>query len=218
MTKKEKAKPGFQAEPTELRSVILDRGHIEPWELLRICAWKSAKGLAWLTLNTEEEIRNYTRETIAVLKASGGATDVLNGNLNEADWAVWEAKAGELVGADAKHGGPSGLHRLHGVGYPVATAILGFLAPATFPVMDKWAVETIFGSGASKKRWQRKAAYRAYAERLVNPKCAALEAISSLRDRDKAAMEAAMAGKKIKGLKEISLPKSLKPAVVIELP
>ena len=207
MTKKEKAKPGFQAEPTELRSVILDRGHIEPWELLRICAWKSAKGLAWLTLNTEDEIRNYTREAITALKASGGPTDVLNGNLNEADWDAWETKAGELVGADTKHGGPSGLLRLHGVGYPVATAILGFLAPTTFPVMDKWAVETIFGSGASKKRWQRKAAYRAYAERLVNPKCAALEAISSLRDRDKAAMESGMSKKGLKGYKAISLPK-----------
>ena len=207
MTKKEKVKPGFQTEPAELRTVILDRGHIEPWELLRICAWKSAKGLAWLTLNTEDEIRNYTREAITALKASGGPTDVLNGNLNEADWDAWETKAGELVGADTKHGGPSGLLRLHGVGYPVATAILGFLAPTTFPVMDKWAVETIFGSGASKKRWQRKAVYRAFAQRLVNPNCAALEAISSLRDRDKAAMEAAMAGKKIKGYKAISLSK-----------
>ncbi|MEI8323049.1 MAG: hypothetical protein WCG49_08055, partial [Actinomycetes bacterium] len=83
MTKKEKAKPAFQTEPAELRSVILDRGHIEPWELLRICAWKSAKGLAWLTLNTEDEIRNYTREAITALKASGGTADVLNGSLSE---------------------------------------------------------------------------------------------------------------------------------------
>lgn len=207
MTKKEIDKPGFQTEPVELRNAILVRGHIEPWELLRICAWKSAKGLAWLTLNTEDEIRNYTREAIAALKATGGATDVLNGNLGEDDWNAWETKAGELIGADAKHGGPSGLLRLHGVGYPVATAILGFLAPTTFPVMDKWAVETIFGPGASKKRWQRKAAYRAYTERLVNPKCTALEAISSLRDRDQAAMAAGLSEKRLKGYKAIALPK-----------
>jgi len=123
MTKKEKAKPGFQTEPIELRNAILARGHIEPWELLRICAWKSAKGLAWLTLNTEDEIRNYTREAITALNASGGTTDVLNGSLSEDDWNAWETKAGELIGAEAKHGGPSGLLRLHGVGYPVATAI-----------------------------------------------------------------------------------------------
>jgi hypothetical protein len=207
MSKKEKAKPGFQTEPVELQNAILARGHIEPWELLRICAWKSAKGLAWLTLNTEDEIRNYTREAITALNASGGTTDVLNGSLSEDDWNAWETKAGELIGADAKHGGPSGLLRLHGVGYPVATAILGFLAPTTFPVMDKWAVETIFGPGASKKRWQRKAAYRAYAERLVNPKCTALEATSSLRDRDKAAMAAGLSGKILKGYKAINLPK-----------
>ena len=207
MTKKEKAKPCFQTEPVELRNAILARGHIEPWELLRICAWKSAKGLAWLTLNTEDEIRNYTREAITALKASGGTADVLNGSLSEDDWNAWETKAGELIGADAKHGGPSGLLRLHGVAYPVATAILGFLAPTTFPVMDKWAVETIFGLGASKKRWERKVAYRAYAERLVNPKCAALEAIPSLRARDQSAMAAGMSEKKLKGYKAIVLPK-----------
>jgi len=207
MSKKEKAKPGFQTEPIELRYAILARGHIEPWEMLRICAWKSAKGLAWLTLNTEDEIRSYTREAITVLKATGSTTDVLNGNLSEDDWNSWETKAGDLIGADAKHGGPSGLLHLHGVGYPVATAILGFLAPTTFPVMDKWAVETIFGSGASKKRWQHKAVYRAYAERLVNPKCTALEAISSLRDRDQAAMAAGLSGKIWKGYKSIALPK-----------
>ena len=207
MSKKEKAKPGFQTEPVELRSAILTRGHIEPWELLRICAWKSAKGLAWLKLNTEEDIRNYTRETIAVLKASGDTSDVLNGNLSEADWAAWETKAGELVGANARHGGPSGLLRLHGVGYPVATAILGFLAPTIFPVMDKWAVETIFGQGASKKRWQRKAAYRAYTECLVNPKCAALEAIPTLRKRDIEAMTAGKNKKGLNGYKAIVLPK-----------
>ena len=114
MSKKEKAKPGFQTEPIELRNAILARGHIEPWEMLRICAWKSAKGLAWLTLNTEDEIRSYTREAITVLKATGSTTDVLNGNLSEDDWNSWETKAGDLIGADAKHGGPSGLLRLHG--------------------------------------------------------------------------------------------------------
>jgi len=207
MTKKEKAKPGFQTEPIELRNAILARGHIEPWELLRICAWKSAKGLAWLTLNTEDEIRNYTREAITALKASGGTTDVLNGSLSEDDWNVWETKAGELVGANARHGGPSGLLRLHGVGYPVATAILGFLAPTTFPVMDKWAVETIFGQGASKKHWQRKAAYRAYTECLVNLKCAALEAIPTLRGRDIEAMTSGKSKKGLKGYKAITLPK-----------
>jgi hypothetical protein len=37
--------PKYQDEPTYLRDPIWERGQIEPWELLRICAWKSAKNL-----------------------------------------------------------------------------------------------------------------------------------------------------------------------------
>jgi hypothetical protein len=37
--------PKYQDEPTYLRDPIWERGQIEPWELLRICAWKSAKKL-----------------------------------------------------------------------------------------------------------------------------------------------------------------------------
>jgi len=58
--------------------------------------------------------------------------------------------------------------------------------------MDKWAVETVFGSGESKRRWQTKAKYRAYAQSLVNTKIPELTNLHTLRERDKVAMKLAM--------------------------
>ena len=59
----------YQAEPKGLVEGFMGRGHITPWELLKIVSWKSAKGVAWLSLSTEEEIISYTGETVAGLKS-----------------------------------------------------------------------------------------------------------------------------------------------------
>ena len=139
MTKKDKRSIEFQREPTELVPEILKRGYITPWELFKIVTWKSAKGVAWLSLNTEDEIITYTKEVVAGLKSWSGPSDILEVEMSDELWSAWEAKAGELIGADKDHaeaGISSGLLRLHGVGYPVATAILGLLKPKVFPVMD----------------------------------------------------------------------------------
>ena len=195
MVAKKKKTIKYQAEPKELVEEIMRRGHITPWELLKIVSWKSAKGVAWLSLNTEEEIISYTGETVAGLKSGLGLSDVLATEMNDELWKLWEAKAGELIGADKKHaadGVPTGLLRLHGVGYPVATALLGLLKPEVFPIMDRWAVETIFGKGAVKERWQTKAKYREYTQLLVTPKFAVLQKIATLRGRDTAAMNISM--------------------------
>jgi hypothetical protein len=202
MTENEKRKVIYQAEPTFLRDGIMDRGHISPWELFKIVSWKSAKGVAWLSLNSENEIEDCTRETVEALGAwSWPYGNLIDGNMDEEAWMLWEEKAGELIGADekrSKNGIATGLLRLHGVGYPVATAILAFLKPDVFPVMDKWAVETIFGIGESRKRWQHKAKYREYAQQLVKPEIEELLRIATLRGRDTAAMRLAMDKSKIK--------------------
>lgn len=65
MAEDEKRLIKFQREPTDLVPEILERGFITPWELFKIVTWKSAKGVAWLSLNTEEEIISYTGETVA---------------------------------------------------------------------------------------------------------------------------------------------------------
>ena len=59
-------------------------------------------------------------------------------------------------------------------------------------MMDKWAVQTIFGAGESMKRWQTKAKYRAYTQLLVKPTRVELQGFETLRERDKAAMNIAM--------------------------
>jgi len=195
MAEDEKRIIKFQREPTDLVPEILERGFITPWELFKIVTWKSAKGVAWLSLNTEDEIISYTGETVAGLKSWSGPSDVLTSEMTKEFWDLWEAKAGELIGADKAHarsGIASGLLRLHGVGYPVATALLGLLKPQVFPIMDRWAVETIFGNGAGKKRWQTKAKYREYTQLLVTPKITELQKIGTLRGRDKAAMNISM--------------------------
>lgn len=209
-----KKRPPFQVEPTDLVDIIMARGHIAPWELLRIVSWKSAKGVAWLSLNTEEEIERFTRETVDALKGWRGPQDVIHAKMTSEDWDCWQSDVAQIIGADksrTKDGNSTGLLRLHGVGYPVATAILALLKPKIFPVMDRWAVEIIFENGSSRKQWQRSAVYRAYAERLVNPDCPALERFTTLRERDKAAMNALMEpavyGHLVEGYEEISLPK-----------
>ena len=200
--------PKFQDEPEELVAEIFSLGCITPWNLFKIVSWKSARGLAWLSLNTEEEIRFVTKELVDGLRQLPETANVLSKPMNEEDWNEWQRLAGELVGAVGKKNvQPSGLLRLQGVGYPVATAVLGLLKPNVFPVMDRWAVETIFGDGAGRKTWQwhTKAAYRRYTERLVNPECEFLDEIKTLRKRDIAAMNASKAGKPIEGYVPIRL-------------
>lgn len=203
-------KPRYQDEPTELVAGILAQGHIRAWELFKIVSWKSAKGVAWLSLNSESEVELYTGEALEHLRKWSDEDDVLKDELTREDWDTWQSDVGLIIGAHQSRttdGNATGLQRLHGVGYPVATAILALLKPKIFPVMDRWAVETIFGAGASRQRWQTKAAYRAYAERLVDPDCRALEEIETLRGRDIEVMSAAMEKRVIKGYQAINLPK-----------
>ena len=43
------------------------RGHLTPLEFLRIAAWKSARGLGWLSLNAEGAIEQRTEAAISYL-------------------------------------------------------------------------------------------------------------------------------------------------------
>jgi len=46
------ARPTYQTEPAALRELIWDQGSITALQMMRIAAWKSARGLASLTLNS----------------------------------------------------------------------------------------------------------------------------------------------------------------------
>lgn len=180
--------PEYQVEPTELWNPIWERGHIEPWELLRICAWKSAKSLASLSLNDQDDIRTRTHQACEHVMPFKDA-DVLR---DGADWPLWETTVRSAIGSKLDG---TGLLGLSGIGYPVATAILCILNPAAFPVLDIWAIRAIYGSEI-KTTYKFVAAtpYREYAERLCN---AGKGRGRTIHDLDKQAMRAGMQGDRL---------------------
>jgi hypothetical protein len=158
----------YQKEPpASLVRAAWARGFLTPLELLRIAAWKSAKALGWLSLNTEPDIESRTAAAIDQLRPWRGQR--MAGVDDDAVWAKWRETSSTAIGAD-KEG--TGLLGLSGVGYPLATAILAVLDPEVWPVMDRWAVMTVFGSQPSGKpyrldRWQRADAYQVYGHHLA---------------------------------------------------
>jgi len=180
-----RSKPKYQVEPTHIKKGIWERGHIEPWELLRICAWKSAQGLASLSMNDEELIRERTAAACVALEQLHD-TDVL---ATEPDWPHWEDAVRTAVGSkDAA----TGLLGLSGVGYPVATAILCIMNPKAFPVLDRWAIVGTFGSDVLPlRKYCTAAGYRSYAEALAGR--ADRRDGASIHELDQDAMHRAMA-------------------------
>ena len=152
-------RPEYQTETTDdMRDSIWAAGEIAPLELFRIAAWKSARGLASLTLNSEVTIRRTTSEALERMDVLR-TVDVVAGAV---DWEEWTTLTRSVVGS--KSAG-SGLLGLAGVGYPMASALLAYLAPRVWPVLDKWTVLAIFGDDAGL-RSQRAIAYAAFTRRL----------------------------------------------------
>lgn len=58
----------YQCRPSHVTDAAWERGYLTPLELLRVAAWKSAEGLAYLTLNTEDEIYRRTGEAMEFLR------------------------------------------------------------------------------------------------------------------------------------------------------
>jgi hypothetical protein len=211
VNKNQRRKPKFQNMPADLQMNDGDeeRKCITAWEMFKIVSWKSAKGVAWLSLNSEKDIVSCTEETISRLRQWKGPQSIIGPNVDESDWDEWEVIVGDLIGADetrSETGVATGLLRLHGVGYPVATAVLAVLKPDLFPVMDKWGVQTIFDKSPRGKWWHNKRTYRAYAHRLANPECPELEGLDTLRDRDLAVMNSGLNRKPIAGYDPIDTP------------
>jgi len=181
-----RSKPGYQVEPVGLRDGIWERGYITAWELLRICAWKSAKGVALLSLNAEAEIEERTRNACTQLRWLKDA-DALDPST---DWDRWTESVRLAIGAK-KLG--TGLLGLSGVGYPVATAVLCILNPRTFPVLDRWAVAGLYGDDRKSVSYERAARYSEYAQDLVRAGSSQQLGASSIHELDQLFMNAAMA-------------------------
>jgi hypothetical protein len=196
-----RSKPAYQAElDEEFRSRIWAQGHITPLQFFRIAAWKSAKGLAPLSLNTEADFRERT-ETLLRLLLPYRTHNVVR---DRTDWDEWEHGAAAMIGSKNDH---TGLLGLSGVGYPMATAVLAVLAPESFPVIDIWAVEAVFGTGSGRRTWawQRSAVYRRYAEHISRSDVPDLRHVTSIHERDQFLMRTMKAGKPIEDWKGIDL-------------
>jgi hypothetical protein len=183
----------YHEPPIDAQAAAWNRGFMTPLEVLRCAAWKSALGLGELTLNTEEAFRDITAEAMAAISSWRGTSAV--GNNDDSFWTGWHATAAAAIGSNQLP--KAGLMRLNGVGYPMATALLCILDPEVWPVMDRWAVQTVFGLHADGSQynaglWQRSIAYTAYARHLAVtgpdfwPEAATIHAL------DQAAMKASM--------------------------
>ena len=176
-------RPDYQVEPTELADAAFARGYLTPLELFRIGAWKSARGLAWMSLNSEDEIRDRTHHAIS----SVGKLSRLNVLQDNVDWDEWQTSVALAICE------PEGLIGLKGVAFPMASAVLAILLPAACPVIDRWTVQAVFGLPSSSTRWKTCAAYRQFTELLVQhsgfyPSC------SSVHQVDQAVMNGVIAG------------------------
>ena len=160
-------RPKYQMEPKELASGAFERGYLSGLEVLRIAAWKNARGLASLTLNSESDFRATTGSAIRAISQLRGRSALMHAN-DEDYWAEWT----EVAGMAAGEKGVTGLMKLEGIDYPMATGILAILDPETWPVLDIWACLTVFGpddlTGRQlPRRFRTKAAYSAYARHLA---------------------------------------------------
>lgn len=169
----------YQSEPNWIHHVAWGRAqpHLTPLELFRIGAWKSAKGLASMSLNEPGAIEACTARTmerIATVSKNGHnwrATDIRGRSASQYPglWEDWLDLSWDVVGSLRP---PNGLLSLDGVGYPMATAILCILLPSVFPVVDRWAVQTIFGlnnngNARSASTWQKGVVYQRYTNQIA---------------------------------------------------
>lgn len=144
-------------------------GHLTFRELLRVAAWKTGQGLGNLSWNEDDQVHTVTREAMEAIRTYQDNPTKLIGNASSTFWDEWQETASKAIGVQDQ----SGLLRLKGVGYPMATAILSILDPQVWPVIDKWAIKTVFGLSEDELErrtfdWHCAATYRQFAERLAN--------------------------------------------------
>ena len=85
----------YQDEPgDDIRESIWESGRLSALQMFRGAAWKSARGLASLTLNTEEAIASRTAAAISAI-TPWRETNVLRG---EVDWHAWRNAAATAIG------------------------------------------------------------------------------------------------------------------------
>jgi hypothetical protein len=114
------------------------------------------------------------------------------------------AASSAAIGWVGGHGKPPyGLLSLTGVGYPVASAILDILDSDVWPVIDKWAARTVFGT----ERFRYCAArYAVYARHLAIEGRRCWGVGLSIHQLDEKAQRASMKGDLPAGWRPAKLP------------
>ncbi len=183
----------YQSAPTDVSESAWRRGFMTPLEVFRSAAWKSALGLGELSLNTEEEFEVVTGEAMDHIRSWRGRS--LVGVDNNDDWIDWHATARSAIGSN--YVPRTGLMRLNGVSYPMATALLCVLDPTVWPVMDRWAVQSVFGLRLDGRQfgrgeWQKATVYASYARHLATTGAQCWPDAVTIHELDQAAMGASM--------------------------
>ena len=139
---------------------LRDPPSLTAWEFMRIAAWKSAYIPAAISVGDPEEIEETLRMIFTRLKKYKEMK--LVDEANEINWDEWESDVRWMLN-DAR------LLSLPGVGYAFATALLSYLLPEAFPVMDRLTIGGVFGWDVARrtKSWNLTSVYRKYAEHLA---------------------------------------------------
>jgi hypothetical protein len=178
----------YQNRPERISHEAWNRGYLEALELARIAAWKNAQSVAAVTVNKPAEIEDCTRTAMSVIKPWRGRKAIEL--VTSADWDDWQQTANKAIGwVGGRRGSSSGLLSLKGVEYPMATTILDILDPDVWPVIDKWAAETVFGKAPSRYCAAR---YMVYTRHLAIEGTRCWDAGLSIHELDVKAQSASM--------------------------
>lgn len=178
----------YQEEPGEdIRKSIWASGQWSALQMFRVAAWKSARGLAPLALNSEDAIASRSAAAISAI-APWREKDVLRA---ETDWEAWLKSAATAIGSKPDR---TGLLGLEGFGYPMASAFLSFLLPAVFPVVDRWTIKAVYGADVARRAgvWHRSRVYASFAQELANRQNR-FAVVHNIHRLDQAVMNAAIA-------------------------
>lgn len=140
-----------------------ERG-IDPFDLCKIAAWKSARAVASITANSPERIQRVTSESWCALLDWLDRDLVSLARTSPIDWENYEEAVLTAVGS--KKAG-TGLMQLEGVQYPMASAILRVWNRKAFPVIDRHAVRAVRHLTGTTFNQNTGAGYTAYVRALV---------------------------------------------------
>jgi len=156
---------------------------IDPFDLCKIVAWKYAQAVAEITVNSPDLIRTVTADAWHAVQDWLDQDVVLLTQANSMDWEGYQDAVMTAVGSQ---GAGTGLMRLNGIRYPVASAILRVWNRKAFPVIDRHAVNAVSPYSDAPINIQRGAGYVQFVRTLATTDHFGP---GDIHDRDKQAMD-----------------------------